>query len=360
MMHFNFSAENRLLSQRVDTPRDNVESEENIDAYMNELRELTSQLRRVYGDQSVGDEGREAARAAVREGEESVDAIRTNLFEDLRKSGLIPGLSRYLRLGGDYPSVEGGLGWQPESGRLTFDASAYPDFTGGDFADGRSYSLDDPGADRTFSALLGTPGEVSLVSLFGPHADELLPYTENEEPFYVAPTGLYPSPLAMLSPEYSSERSRVREDTETGLDALRRRVRPYGTPGVDGFPPAPPRDEEETSTTRTPRRTGTPGRDGFPAAPPAREETATRRTPRTRPAEPARPETSAVARLEDEMAKTRRDMDAARREVAETRRLPPSTDRTARLTRLAERMENMVGRIETLEQEIRKLRGAIS
>ncbi|HRH93143.1 MAG TPA: hypothetical protein PKV72_01280 [Candidatus Peribacteria bacterium] len=361
MQHFNHtSAESRLLSQRVDAPRDAAESGDDLEGYTAELRRMTEELRKTYADSRLGSDAREEVRDTVLGTERSLDDIRGNLFESLRK--LVPSLGSYVRLGGDGPSAEAGLSWQPDTGRLSFDATAYPDFRGGEYENGRGYSLDDPGSDAEFSALMGTPGSVNLLSLRGPHSDDPLPYTETEEPFYVAPSGLYPNPLAMLRPDYGTDVRRVRTATATGLDALRRSVRPYGTPGRDGFPPAPPAGDDDTEDTRTetepPVRTGTPGRDGFPAAPPSRtEESAATR----RPAAPARrPEAVSTARLEKEMADARREYEAARREATEARRLPVGPDRTARLTRLAERMEGMVTRIETLEQEIKKLRRDIS
>lgn len=354
MQHFNHtSAESRLLSQHADTPRDAAESGDNLEGYTAELRRMTEELRKTYADPKLGSDAREEVRDTVLGTERSLDAIRGNLFESLRK--LVPSLGSYVSLGGDGPSAEAGLSWQPDTGRLSFDATAYPDFRGGEYENGRGYSLDDPGSDAEFSALMGTPGSVNLLSLRGPHSEDPLPYTETEEPFYVAPSGLYPNPLAMLRPDYGTDVRRVRAATATGLDALRRSVRPYGTPGRDGFPPAPPAVEEDTSTE--PVATGTPGRDGFPAAPSRIEEPAAPR----RPAAPVRrPETVSTARLEKEMADARREYDSARREATEARRLPPGPDRTARLTRLAERMEGMVTRIETLEQEIKKLRSDIS
>ncbi len=378
MKHFHYTvAESRLLNQRVDAPRGNAESEDSIEGYSSELRRLTEDLRKMYADNSLGADAREEVRDTVLDTEQELGGIRSDLFESLRK--LVPSLGSYVSLGGDFPSANAGLSWQADTGRLSFDASTYPDYTGGDYENGHGYSLDDPGTDGAFSALVGTPGSVNLVSLFGPHGIDPLPYAETEEPFYVAPSGLYPSPLAMMRDDYGTDYRRVRAATTSSLDALRRNMpRPYGTPGRDGFPPAPPAedDDNEDARTETPARTGTPGRDGFPPAPPrvegtratpTRTDTPARtprrpvtppRTERVRPTTP-RSESSPTARLEKEMAETRREYDTARREVAEARRLPPGADRTARLNRLAERMEGMVARIERLENDIRTLRGSI-
>lgn len=381
MRHFSHSISEHRLLFRGETPSAAQESSDSLDVFTNELRQLTAELRKTYADTTPGDSRRDDARDVLRDTENKLEGIRGKLFADLRDSGLVPGLKNYISLGGDFPSLSAGFGWQPDSGRLWFDADTYPEYTGGDSEDGHGYSLDDPGTDSMFSALVGTPGNIDLLHLFSGHAAEPLPYGEREEPFYVAPTGLFPSPISMIAPQYGADRSRIRSTTVEGLDALRRAIPrtegtpetrrrvPYGTPGSDGFPPAPPASELRVNEDEA---SGTPGSGGFPPAPPEREESVppparsetrrTPRTPRTRPA-PATPERTPqadqVEKLETEMAETRREYNAARSEASEARRLPPGPDRTARLTRLAERMENMVARIETLEQEIRKLRSSI-
>ncbi len=381
MKHFHYTvAESRLLNQRVDAPHDAAESSDSFEGYANELRRLTEDLRTMYADNSLGADAREEVRDTVLGTEQELGGIRSDLFESLRK--LVPSLGSYVSLGGDFPSANAGLSWQADTGRLSFDASAYPDYTGGDYENGHGYSLDDPGTDGVFSALVGTPGSVNLVSLFGPHGIDPLPYAETEEPFYVAPSGLYPSPLAMMRDDYGTDYRRVRAATTSSLDALRRNMpRPYGTPGRDDFPPAPPAGDDESDTVRTetetPARTGTPGRDGFPAAPPRAEgtrATPTRtdtpartprrpvtppRTERVRPTTPPRAETgrSSAVELRREISATRRDVETTRREAESARTMTDPERRRARLAEVATRLQALVTRLENLEKRLGAIEG---